>query len=306
MTEAEVAERVRRYILDGGDEDLRRLLKISEVSADMARGAFRKIGVGDGWSAIDCGCGPIGGLAVLAEMVGPAGRVVGVDANEAAVGQARAVTSSLGLDVQVVAGNVHDLDAAELGGPFDLAYTRLFLTHQPDQVRTLRRIAGLLRPGGWLVAQEPLPWPAPRSHPHLESLAAYWHLLHELLEEVQTQAVEDLPRAAREAGLEVVATEGHFQLLDPEVGFELHASTVAAMRQRAVASGRTAESVDDLERQLRTARSSEYLWVSSPFFLDLTLRRPVGDQRAAVRQRAPLGYGAVPETASSRWRGAGP
>ena len=35
------------------------------------------------WSAIDCGCGPLGGLAVLAELVGSAGRVVGVDVNEA-------------------------------------------------------------------------------------------------------------------------------------------------------------------------------------------------------------------------------
>lgn len=275
MAEAAVGERVRRYILDGGDEDLRRLLRISEFSADMARGAFRRVGVGDGWSAIDCGCGPIGGLAVMAEMVGPAGRVVGVDANEAAVGQARAVASTLGLDVQVVAGDVHDLEVAELGGPFDLAYTRLFLTHQPDQVRTLRRIAAFLRPGGWLIAQEPLPWPAPRSYPHLESLAAYWGLLHELLEEAQAQAVEDLPRAAREAGFEVVGTEGSFQLLDPEPGFEIHASSVAAMRQWAVSSGRTAESVDDLERKLRAAQGSEYLWVSSPFYLDLTLRRPV-------------------------------
>jgi hypothetical protein len=33
MAEAEVAQRVRRYILDGGDEDLRRLLRISEVSS---------------------------------------------------------------------------------------------------------------------------------------------------------------------------------------------------------------------------------------------------------------------------------
>ena len=32
MAEA-VAERVRRYILDGGDEDLRRLLGIAEISA---------------------------------------------------------------------------------------------------------------------------------------------------------------------------------------------------------------------------------------------------------------------------------
>ncbi len=43
------------------------------------------MGVSEGWAAIDCGCGPIGALAVLAEMVGPAGRVVGVDVNEASL-----------------------------------------------------------------------------------------------------------------------------------------------------------------------------------------------------------------------------
>ena len=127
---------------------------------------------------IDCGCGPLGGLAVLAEMVGPAGRVVGVDLSPATVQRARAVVSALELgNVEVVAGDLHDLDAAALGGPFDLAFTRLFLMHQPDPVRTLRHIADLLRPGGWLVVHEPLPSPPPRSHPHLEAVTGAWDLI---------------------------------------------------------------------------------------------------------------------------------
>jgi len=80
MTEA-VAARVRRYVLDGSDQDLRRLVSISQASTQMARDAFGRIGVQEGWSAIDCGCGPLGGLAVLAELVGSTGRVVGVDIN---------------------------------------------------------------------------------------------------------------------------------------------------------------------------------------------------------------------------------
>jgi ubiquinone/menaquinone biosynthesis C-methylase UbiE len=89
MAEA-VKERVRRYILDGTDQDLRRLLSIAELSAEKARSAFGRLGARQGWNAIDCGCGPIGGLAVMAEMVGPAGRVVGIDFNPAAVQRARA------------------------------------------------------------------------------------------------------------------------------------------------------------------------------------------------------------------------
>ena len=277
MAEA-VDERVRRYILDGADQDLRRLLSISQVSADMARTAFHKVGVQEGWRALDCGCGPLGGLAVIAEMVGPSGRVVGVDFSEPAVQKARLVASALGLtNVEVVVGDINDLDPSTLDGPFDLAYTRLFLMHQADPVATLRKIAGLLRPGGWLVAQEPLRTPPPRSHPDLDALAVYWDLLHKVLERVGVPfgAVEDLARSAREAGFEVCSTSGSFGALDPELGFDLHASTMAAGRERAIRSGvATEQEVDDLVRSLRGAKAGEYGWVSMPFFLDLMLRKP--------------------------------
>ena len=53
-------------------------------------------------------------------------------------------------------------------GPFDAAYCRSFLSHQPDPAATLRRIAAPLRPGGYLVAHEPLvDGPQPRSEPHV-------------------------------------------------------------------------------------------------------------------------------------------
>ena len=276
MAEA-VAERVRRYILDGSDEDLRRLLSIAEVSAEMARAAFRRIGMQQGWTAIDCGCGPIGGLAVMAEMAGPGGRIVGVDFNPAAVQRARAVASALELDnVEVVAGDLHELDPAALGGPFDLAYTRLFMMHQADPVRTLRRIAGFLRPGGWFVAQEALRIPPPRSHPYLEALTGYWNLIYELLDRagVPPGTVGDLPRSAREAGFEVAGMSGCFETADPELAFEIHASTLAAAAERAVQSGIAAGRIDDLVQEIRAAKDGGYEWVSSPFYLDLTLRKP--------------------------------
>jgi ubiquinone/menaquinone biosynthesis C-methylase UbiE len=267
----------RRYILDGGDEDLRRLLSVSEFSAEAARRALRRAGIGRGWTVIDCGCGPLGGLAVLAEMVGPAGRVVGVDFSEPTIQRARSVVAALGLEnVELVAGDIHDLDTAALGGPFDLAFTRLFLMHQADPVRTLGQIASLLRPGGWIVAHEALSNPPPRSHPQLDALAAYWGLLHKVAQRagVPRGAVEDLPGSARAAGLEVVEADGFFVTLDPEPGFEIHAGTVAAARERAVKAGIAAETIDDLAASLRAAKAGGYEWVTSPFFLDLALRTP--------------------------------
>ena len=279
MAEA-IAERVRRYILDGSDEDLRRLLGLAETTQEMARSAFRRVGVQEGWHAIDCGCGPIGGLAVMAEMVGPAGRVVGVDFSEPAVKRARSVVAALQLgNVEVFAGDIHELDAAAVGGPFDLAYTRFFLMHQPDPVRTLSQIARLLRPGGWVVTQEALRNPPPRSHPHHDALGAYWDLVYQLLERaagVPNAAVDDLAESARAAGLEVVATDGSFATIGPELGFDLHAATLLAARERAIASGvADAQQIDTLVSDLRAAKDGGYQWVSTPFVMDLTLRKPV-------------------------------
>jgi SAM-dependent methyltransferase len=275
-----IEERVRRYILDGSDEDLRRLLGVAETTREMARSAFRRAGMREGWHVIDCGCGPIGGLAVMAEMVGPAGRVVGVDFSEPAIQRARSVVAALQLgNVEVFAGDIHDLDAAAVGGPFDLAYTRFFLMHQPDPVRTLSQIARLLRPGGWVVAHEALRSPPPRSHPRLGALGAYWDLTYDLLERaggVSDGAVDGLAGSARAAGLEVVAVGGGFGIIDPELGFDLHAATLLAARERAVASGIAAgQQIDDLVSDLRAAKGGGYEWVSTPFCLDLTLRKPL-------------------------------
>jgi SAM-dependent methyltransferase len=278
MAEANV-EQVRRYILDGSDEDLRRLLTYSQVMAETARRAFRRVGLGANGAAIDCGCGPIGGLAVLAEIVGAAGRVVGVDFSEPAIQRARSAMAALGLpNVQLVAGDIHYLDQATLGGPFDLAFTRNFLTFQADPVQTLRQIAGLLRPGGWIVAQEPLASPPPQSHPELGALATCWDVLQEVTERVGVPraAVASLPRSARAAGLEVVEADGFFLTMDPELGFELHAATLAAAAERAAKSGVAAETIDDLVLNLRAAKVGGYDWVSTPFYLDLILRKPTG------------------------------
>ncbi|GAA1849581.1 hypothetical protein GCM10009836_31700 [Pseudonocardia ailaonensis] len=274
---ADVAERVHRYILDGDDADLRRLLGIAEVSADMARDGFRRAGVAEGWRALDCGCGPIGGLAVLAELVGPTGRVVGVDIAPATVARARQVTAELGLDtVEVVDGDLHRLDADRLGGPFDVAFSRLFLMHQPDPVATLRRIGALLRPGGMLVLQEPVRAVPPAAHPPLAALGAYWALLHDVMESAGAahDAAADLPRSAVAAGLEIVHQGGSFGVVSPETGLALHAGTVAAARARVAAAGGPVDRIDALAEEIRAADPSDHDWVSSPFFLDLLLRRP--------------------------------
>jgi len=66
--------------------------------------------------------------------------------------------------------------------------------------------------------------------------------------------VERLPRAALEAGLDVVQADGFFATQEPELGFEIHAGTLAAARGHAVKAGIAAETIDDLVARLRAAK----------------------------------------------------
>ena len=83
-----------------------------------------------------------------------------------------------------------------------------------------------------IIAHEPLASPPPRSLPYLGALATYWRLLHEVMERagVPRGTVERLPRSARAAGLDVVEADGFFATQDPELGFEIHAGSLAAAR----------------------------------------------------------------------------
>jgi hypothetical protein len=123
---------------------------------------------------------------------------------------------------------------------------------------------------------EALESPPPRSHPHLEAVADHWDLVHEVLHRnvVPAGAVEDLPRSARQAGLEVTAMKGLFLVEDPELMFEIYAATLEAARDRGIKSGIAAERIDGLVQDLRAAKGRGYEWVTSSFFLDLAPRKP--------------------------------
>jgi SAM-dependent methyltransferase len=274
-----IAQRISRYVLDGSDDDLRRLLGISEFLADPTRSAIARTGIEPGWSAIECGCGPLGALGILADLVGPDGRVLGVDFHDASVARCASVLEMLEIaHGEVLAGDVHDLDPEDVGAPFDLAYTRCFLMHQADPAVTLAAIARLVRPGGWIVAQEPLRYPPPISSPRVNAQERYWELMYLAMEANGTPpfSVERLPRSAEAAGLQVTHVGGFYRpVLDAGSSLALHLQTLAASRARIVAAGvATDAEVDALEAEMRTAMEADLEWSTSPFFFDLVMRCP--------------------------------
>lgn len=159
------------YSLGATDAEHQRLLSLASHEEDRVIDACRRAGIGEGAHAVDFGCGPLGALAALSRVVGPAGSVTGVDASPAALARARLLSPS----VQLVQADVNDVSLP----PCDLAYSRLMLLHQQDPLRTLRNMHRSLNPGGVLIAHEPSDQPmhAPASQPPVPAMTRIWELV---------------------------------------------------------------------------------------------------------------------------------
>jgi len=101
---------------------------------------------------LDLGCGSGDFTARLASIVGDDGAVVGVDAQESMLAQARTVARP---NQSFVLAPLQDLDQAfgpEHDGSFDVVISRSVLhwVPQPDQAGVYRSAARLVRPGGHL------------------------------------------------------------------------------------------------------------------------------------------------------------
>ena len=114
--------------------------------------ALDRLGIGPGWTCVDVGAGGGDVSVALAEIVGRDGRVYAVDSDPRTrdeVAEAAATHSQ----VLAITQAGEDLRLPEA---VDLAFCRFLLLHVDDPSLVLGRMAAAVRPGGWVVAQEPI------------------------------------------------------------------------------------------------------------------------------------------------------
>jgi len=138
------------YPIDNVDADeLERLRLQHEAWAPDTAILLDKIGVGAGWKCLDLGCGPSGLTRVLADTVGSAGHVTGLEYNDAFVAEARLGAPA---HVEIVQGDAYNTRLP--GGSFDLVHMRFLASVAGDADRLLAEAIRLVRPGGVFACQE--------------------------------------------------------------------------------------------------------------------------------------------------------
>jgi SAM-dependent methyltransferase len=141
------------YALATGAAAVRRLHVLHDVYSPAGRRVVLQAGLQQGMNVADFGCGVGVTTRMLAEIVGPDGRVTGIDVNGPQVDQARAWCETQGLRNT----SFLEADACATGLPsnsYDLVYCRFLLLHLQDPMACLREMRRVLRPGAILVVED--------------------------------------------------------------------------------------------------------------------------------------------------------
>jgi SAM-dependent methyltransferase len=270
------------YVFDRSATDHARLTGMATRLTEVAREDCLRAGLRPGDRAVDVGCGPLGALPVLAELVGPEGTVVGLDVSAEALDQARRACDERGLtNVSLVQDDVNALDPSGLlaSGPFHLAFCRLFLAHQADPAATLRAIAAMLRPGGRIVAQDFLDTP---DQPYCDPPLPAAHRVRELVFAAITAkggspgVARRYPELCAAAGLRLVDQRGVFTLFDDprELPAAIRTALDTSRRSFVELGLATAEELDGLERELADAESAPMRFAAGGHLVVLTAEVP--------------------------------
>jgi 2-polyprenyl-3-methyl-5-hydroxy-6-metoxy-1,4-benzoquinol methylase len=150
------ARKVNRdgYIHARDAGEYQRLRDQASMWQSATEAVLDKVGLGQGMSALDVGAGPGAVMRLMAERVGPQGRVTGIEIDDKLGTQALAdLRAGGGAEFELIQANVLELDELP-GSPFDLTYCRLFLMHMQDPVAVLEKMMMWTRPGGVVAAQE--------------------------------------------------------------------------------------------------------------------------------------------------------
>jgi SAM-dependent methyltransferase len=264
------------YFLGYRHVEQERLQRQAQELADESRDFFARIGIGAGQRVVEIGCGPRGCLDVLAGLVGPSGRVVGIERGEESVRLARRLVADRALaNVEVLHG-----DARATGLPretFDAVTARLVLVNVPRPEDIVGEAVALARPGG-VVAFHEGDWGAHVIDPPLPA----WDDFAALFDRYARANDMDLcvgrrvPRMLRDAGLLDVQVHPFVHVYPPGHGRRtIYLEFLANLRERLLAQRLITESaLADMESALRRHLDDPGTLVLSHLFVQAWGRKP--------------------------------
>jgi SAM-dependent methyltransferase len=141
------------YVMGRSESETRRLILMGERFALPMRHLLEDAGIAPGMEVLEIGSGAGDVAIAAARLVGPGGRVVGVEMSAPILETARERARAAGLEnITFVVGDIRE--GLELDTDFDALVGRFILYHLTEPARVLRSLTGYLKPSGIVAFQE--------------------------------------------------------------------------------------------------------------------------------------------------------
>ncbi|WP_128377013.1 methyltransferase domain-containing protein [Streptomyces cavernae] len=241
------------YSLALSDAEIARYQLMAEMAEQRERGLWTAAGAVPGARIADVGCGPGAIAARLAAMTAPAGAVWAVDRDSGALAVAEALAERSGVRLHTLTGSA---DATGLEpGVWDLVMLRHVLAHNGGREQAIvDHLAELAKPGGAVYLAD-IDADSSRvrgtTDPVFQEMEDRYRELHRLRGNDLTVGTR-LDELLTTAGLDVVAFQGHIDIVKPPPGMR---GPVWAARDALVADGLATH--DDITRWDEAFRRAE-------------------------------------------------
>jgi SAM-dependent methyltransferase len=239
------------------DAELARLHKREAIHGPRSQRLLTQLGVGEGWKCLEVGAGAGGVARWLAERVGSSGQVVATDIN------LRFLEDIHLPNLQV---RRHDIVQDELEqGVYDLVHCRTVLAHLRQADVAIGRMVRALRPGGVLLAEEPLRAPTEEIDPSHPGAVEYTRIAAAVTKALTANGADlslglKLPRMLARLGLvEVGGSMEGTLVCGADKGPLAFGTAVNVMRSRLVGSGAISDA--DVDTYLAIEASSDFAGV---------------------------------------------
>ena len=229
--------------------ELERLRMIEQVFDPASRRRLLGAGLQSSWRCLEVGPGAGSIMTWMSEVVGPAGQVLAVDLDPKFLSEAERP------NVTVVRA---DIRTAQLPPQsFDVVHARYVLIHLPDYEVALTKMFDSLKPGGWLVLEEP-DFSASRGITGDEQELVSMRKINRAIEQMYATLKMDyalglkLPALMQQRGLEHLTVENDAPLCAGGTGLAtVMKMSAEQLREKYLATGVVEQS--DLERYCRFA-----------------------------------------------------
>ena len=233
-------------------EEPRELVRLQMLERIFDAGTQRRMlatGLTTGWHCLEVGAGAGSIVRWLEQRVGPSGKVVALDTNP------RFLRGSSSSTIEIMQGDICDTELPL--ATFDLVHARYVMIHIAEYRKAFERMLRCVKPGGWVVIEEP-DFQAARAVTGPEESRLSFGRVTDAIERMFTSLGMDyalgaqLPALFQEYDLShlTVEHEGHLSAGGGMVA-QLMKLSAEQLRDKYVATGKVTEA--DIEQYCRLA-----------------------------------------------------